>query len=403
VPILYFCFNRKACEKNAERHSDRNFLSGEETKRVESIVDELIRRFSLEDYNKLEGLKSLWFSGCAFHHAGMLPAVKEIVERLFTEGLIKLLFCTETFALGINMPAKTVIFDELERFNGVDFQYLSTRQYMQMAGRSGRRGMDEKGFVYSLIIPEATSPKEILRLFQGKSEKIKSRFFASYSSILTLYNRFGEDALNLFRKSLGNYGKSEDLTSFYEKEEDQIKKRIEFLQHTGFLEGKDLTPKGALAARANGYEIQTAELYYSRSLDQCTPLHMCIVFAGLITEDKKRRLPPPSITFEFPGEKVVRHLKREEKKFGIRNTIPEMNFAFASAVYSWASGSTLSEIIDFGIPEGDLVRVLRMTIQLMRTLAELIEDPVTIDKLHQGIRLINRDVVDAQAELEASV
>ncbi len=267
-PILYFCFNRKACERNAHRHIRLNLLTGDEKTRLHLMVSDLIAQYRLEGYDRLEQMRLLWESGCAYHHAGILPAAKEIVEHLFTTGLIKLLFCTETFALGINMPASSVIFDELEKFNGVDFEYLTTRQYHQMAGRAGRRGMDEEGHVYSQLIPEATNPKEIERIFYHKSEKIRSRFFALYATILSLYSKAGDGAYDIFRKSLRNYKRGQfSLSRSYQREEEQIRNRVRFLQAAGFLDGIHLTKKGVLAAAVNGYEIQAAELYYSHSFD----------------------------------------------------------------------------------------------------------------------------------------
>jgi superfamily II RNA helicase len=188
-PILYFCFNRRACERNAKLHSKLNLLTEAERIHLHAMVNDLITQYKLEGYDRLGHMRTLWKSGCAYHHAGILPAAKEIVERLFTTGLIKILFCTETFALGINMPASSVIFDELEKYNGVDFEYLTTRQYHQMAGRAGRRGMDKVGHVYSQIIPEATNPKEIERILYQQSERIKSRFFASYSTKNNFYSK----------------------------------------------------------------------------------------------------------------------------------------------------------------------------------------------------------------------
>ncbi len=170
APVLYFCFNRKACEYNAELHSTLSLLDDREAHTVRASVDELVKQYRLHDYDRIGHLRMLWEAGTAYHHAGMLPAAKEIVERLFTAGLIKLLFCTETFAIGINMPARSVIFDELEKFDGVDFNYLMTREYNQMAGRAGRRGMDEVGYVYSQIVPEATDPVHLERLLYGNND-----------------------------------------------------------------------------------------------------------------------------------------------------------------------------------------------------------------------------------------
>jgi superfamily II RNA helicase len=400
-PILYFCFNRKACERNAQRHTRLHLLTDDERAQLQMIVQELISQYRLEGYDRLGQMRYLWESGVAYHHAGILPAAKEIVERLFTTGLIKLLFCTETFALGINMPASSVIFDELEKFNGVDFEYLTTRQYHQMAGRAGRRGMDEEGHVYSQIIPEATDPKEVERIFYHTSERIQSRFFASYSTILNLYNKVGDEAFDLFRKSLRNYKNGQfSFTRSYQRAEQQIRNRIKFLQTAGFLEGTQLTRKGALAAAVSGYEIQASELYYSRSFDECSPQQLCVVLAALVTEERRKKGAASDIAFRFHGEKVIHKLRKKEIGFNINQPIREMDFSLAAPVFAWATGCSLAELESFGVPEGDLVRLLRMSIQLLRTLRDKLHDPVLADRMHEALVLINRDIVDAQAELE---
>lgn len=402
-PVLYFCFNRRACERNAHLHSRKHLLNNEEQSKLTKLVDELVATYNIEGYEKLNEMKRIWHSGCAFHHAGILPAAKEIVERLFSSGLIKLLFCTETFALGVNMPASAVIFDELEKFNGVGFEYLTSRSYLQMAGRAGRRGMDKEGHVYSQIVPEATDPREVERLLRGKSEKIRSRFFASYATILNLYSQYGEEMFSIFEMSLRNYYKGEFSASRgYLKEEEQIRCRLKFLQSAGFLENNNLTEKGKLAASVNGYEIQAAELYYKRALDGLTPEQLCVLLAAIVTEEKKRSIPT-DFKIKFDGEKIIKRLKKTEMKFGIINPIRELDLSLAAPIYAWASGCSLSELGHFRVPEGDLIRLFRMVIQLLKTLKVNIDDPVTVENLKKSIELINRDVVDAQAELEKGI
>lgn len=403
VPVLYFCFNRKACEFNAELHSELDLLSHDEQIEVKRMVDELVAQYQLNDYERIEYLRALWKSGTAFHHAGMLPGAKEVVERLFTAGLIKLLFCTETFAIGINMPASSVIFDELEKFDGVQFNYLMTREYNQMAGRAGRRSMDEVGYVYSQIIPEATDAAQLERLLYGENERINSHFYASYSTILNLYSRFGEEAYTVFRKSLHNFRKGQfSLSKEYKKEEVQIRNRIKFLQASGFLEGTALTEKGKLAAAVSGYEIQAAELYFTRSFEQCSIQQIPVVLAALITEESRSRKKAPitSVKMKFEAEKVIHKLRTKEVKHLIANPIREMDFTYAAPIFAWANGCTLRELSAFGVPDGDLVRILRMTIQLLRTLRDRVPDEFIADRFHEAMVLINRDVVDAQAQME---
>jgi superfamily II RNA helicase len=404
-PILYFCFNRHACERNAHMHSWLRLLSREEHSRVRVMVDDLVEQYHLGAYDRLQAMRALWETGVAYHHAGILPAAKEIVERLFSAGLIKLLFCTETFALGVNMPASTVIFDALEKFDGVDFSYLMTRQYNQIAGRAGRRGMDTVGYVYAQIVPEATDPREVERLWSGKNEIISSRFFASYSTILSLYSQFGESSFDIFRRSLRNFRKGQfAFTHSYRQEEEQIVNRIGFLQAAGFLSGTTLTDKGRLAMAVNGYEIQAAELYYSRSFDECSAAQLPVVIAALITEESRSRnaRPVSDVKMRFHAESVIHKLRAREIRHRIAAPVRELDFSLAAPVFAWASGCTLSELESFGVPEGDLVRVLRMTVQLLRTLRDAIPDPFIADRMHESLGLVNRGVVDAQAELEVA-
>lgn len=404
-PILYFSFNRRACERNAQRHSGLGLLSPEQHLEAAALIDRLVGEYGLEEYDRLPAMRSLWENGCAYHHAGMLPAAKEIVEQLFTTGLIRLLFCTETFALGINMPARTVIVDQLEKFDGVDFSYLMTRTFNQIAGRAGRRGMDKVGFVYAQLIPEATDPHEVERILYGKNERINSRFVASYSTILNLYSQLGDECFDMFRKSLRNYHSGHfALTSAYRKEESQIRNRIAFLKANGFLQGNELTEKGALAAKVNGYEIQAAELYFRRVFDKGSPVQLAVILCGLVTEQSRRSSAAGegaalAMRFSNDADKVIHDLRRKERRHDIAAPIAEMDFSLAGAVLAWAEGCALNDLLSYGFPEGDLVRSLRMTVQLLRTLRDTVPDPVVADRMHDALKLINRDVVDAQAQL----
>ena len=151
LPCLYFSFSRKSCQMKAQELARQNLF-----KRNPQISQFLHSKLSEapSDINKLKStklLKETLPQGIAFHHAGLLPIAKEIVEELFGQGLIKVLYTTETFAVGINMPAKTVCFDSLRKYDGISFRYLNTKEYFQIAGRAGRRGIDKVGYVVSVI------------------------------------------------------------------------------------------------------------------------------------------------------------------------------------------------------------------------------------------------------------
>ena len=208
LPCLYFCFSRKGCEGNATSlvfGSRLQLLDKRQKTQILKQFDELCLQFDIVDEKKISEFRRLVSCGIAYHHAGMLPTLKEVVERLFTSGLIQLLFTTETFAVGINMPACTVVFDSLEKFDGIGFRYLKTREYHQMAGRAGRRGIDTIGYVYAQIEPAYTDSNEVRGVISHEIEPIESQFNLSYSSILNLYQKYGDDIYDVYTMSLSNH------------------------------------------------------------------------------------------------------------------------------------------------------------------------------------------------------
>jgi superfamily II RNA helicase len=174
------------CEEYASKVS-ADLLTSSETADVKHIM-----KFHLHKYTELqhiEGfhkLNSLLEKGVAFHHSGMLPILKEIVEVLFDKGFIKILFATETFAVGINMPTKTVVFTPYRKYDDLteNMRMLCTSEYIQMAGRAGRRGKDDKGIVIYLPIREPEDPQLIKDMMTGKQATVQSQMKFDYSYII---------------------------------------------------------------------------------------------------------------------------------------------------------------------------------------------------------------------------
>lgn len=251
LPCLFFCFSRKRCESNARYFSslgELNFLDESKRELILKEFDSLCRQFDIIDEKKIEDFRELIQRGIAYHHAGMLPTLKEVVERLFTSGLIQLLFTTETFAVGINMPACTVVFDSLEKFDGVNFRYLKAQEYHQMAGRAGRRGIDEIGYVYSQIEPIYATFPEVSKAVSKTIEPINSQFNLSYSSILNLYEKFGEGIYDVYTMSLSNHQNYKRI--------EEIKKQIEQQDK----KGEQLTPPTCIHDNIDA--IRQIEGYY---------------------------------------------------------------------------------------------------------------------------------------------
>ncbi len=208
LPCLYFCFSRRGCEENAMSlvfGSQLQLLDKTQETQILNQFDELCRQFDIVEERKITEFRKLISRGVAYHHAGMLPTLKEVIERLFTSGLIQLLFTTETFAVGINMPACSVVFDSLKKFDGLGFRHLKTREYHQMSGRAGRRGIDTIGYVYAQIMPLYAELNEVRSIVSNNIEPIESQFNLSYSSILNLYEKYGDDIYDVYTMSLSNH------------------------------------------------------------------------------------------------------------------------------------------------------------------------------------------------------
>jgi len=186
LPALFFVFSRKETERYADQLKD-TFLDTSEQAAVKHIISFHLHPFikTLEHLPQYNQLLPLLQRGIAFHHSGLLPLLKEIVEILFARGFIKVLFCTETFAVGLNMPARTVVFLDLKKpGNGGTFRPLRSDEYIQMAGRAGRRGKDTQGTVIYLPSRDPMPLDEIRGVFSGHLVPLESRLQFHYDFLL---------------------------------------------------------------------------------------------------------------------------------------------------------------------------------------------------------------------------
>ena len=172
LPAIYFTFSRKKCDENAQKCANLELLTKDEAIKVASLVDEYIKENPyLENNPQIELIKK----GVASHHAGLLPGWKLLVERLFQQGLIKMVFATETLAAGINMPARTTVISSISKRTDEGHRMLSANEFLQMSGRAGRRGMDEIGYVVIVGTPFQT-PQDVATLATSDANPLESKF-----------------------------------------------------------------------------------------------------------------------------------------------------------------------------------------------------------------------------------
>ncbi|XP_071557796.1 exosome RNA helicase MTR4 [Temnothorax nylanderi] len=187
APVIIFSFSKKDCEVYAMQMAKLDLNTLEEKKLVDEVFNNAVDVLNDDDKKlpQVTNLLPLLRRGIGIHHGGLLPILKETVEILFGEGLIKALFATETFAMGLNMPARTVLFTAPRKFDGKDFRWITSGEYIQMSGRAGRRGLDDKGIVI-LMIDEQVSPVVGKAIVQGKPDPINSAFHLTYNMVLNL-------------------------------------------------------------------------------------------------------------------------------------------------------------------------------------------------------------------------
>ncbi|KAK1311815.1 hypothetical protein QJS10_CPA07g00050 [Acorus calamus] len=188
LPVIIFCFSKNRCDKSADNLTGIDLTSTSEKSEIRVFCDKAFSRLkgSDRDLPQVVKVQNLLRRGIGVHHAGLLPIVKEVVEMLFCRGVIKVLFSTETFAMGVNAPARTVVFDTLRKFDGKDFRQLIPGEYIQMAGRAGRRGLDSIGTVIVMCRDDIPDERELKNVMIGIPTKLESRFRLTYTMILHL-------------------------------------------------------------------------------------------------------------------------------------------------------------------------------------------------------------------------
>lgn len=186
-PVIVFSFSKRDCEELALKMSKLDFNSDDEKDTLTKIFNNAIALLPETDRElpQIKHILPLLRRGIGIHHSGLLPILKEVIEILFQEGFLKVLFATETFSIGLNMPAKTVIFTSVRKWDGRQFRWVSGGEYIQMSGRAGRRGLDDRGIVI-MMIDEKMEPQVAKGMVKGQADRLDSAFHLGYNMILNL-------------------------------------------------------------------------------------------------------------------------------------------------------------------------------------------------------------------------
>lgn len=297
MQAIFFVFSKKNCEKFASSVSI-NLVNHEERARIDEIFGKYLAPYE-EKYSKLPQyhmVKELVSKGIAFHHSGLLFILKEVIEILFAKGYIKVLFATETFAVGVNMPTRTVVFTSLEKYTSEGRRNLYTAEYKQMAGRAGRRGIDKEGNVIILPYYEFPSRVDLRSIMLGKLPHIESKFYLNYSFRLKILqspqdmNTFLNNSLfqidtksessstnkviSELEEELKKFEFSEDDLEYFDEYAKLIAKEEEYKTMGMSLNKKQLKQKQKLMKKMNN-ECKDKYQEYQKYLEVQTKLTQC--------------------------------------------------------------------------------------------------------------------------------
>jgi superfamily II RNA helicase len=399
IPCIYFCFSRMNTEKKAELlKQKKNYLSSEEAVEVSRIVREKLAETdqSILGLRTTRLLRECLSHGIGFHHAGILAVLKDIVETLFSKGLIKVLFATETFAVGINMPAKTVCFDSLEKYDGINFRYLFSKEYFQIAGRAGRRGIDKEGFAVSMIDRKSMDIPRIKEMTSGDKDPLRSQFRLSYNTVLNLMRTHSEKERQIILRSsfysyqiAGRVGIERIIASF--------EKRKNKLYSSGYIyngeTGPELTDKGLFAMKIYTEELLVTELFCSLVTKSFTEEEILLLVGRISYEEKKNT--SFSTKKKHISQNLLKKLSENKELYNYFRKNP--TFLLETFLTEWYGGCDFIDLLKLtNMPEGDIVRFIRQVIDLLQQVQHATSDEELRTKILRIKDKIDRDVVSVR-------
>ncbi|MFH1456164.1 MAG: DEAD/DEAH box helicase [archaeon] len=394
LPCIFFVFSRRVVEMKAKEIVRKfDFTSSEEKNEIISYMNKKIpREFSTLDSVRL--IKQILPNGIAIHHAGLLPVVKEVVEHLFATGMIKVLYATETFAVGINMPAKTVCFNTLDKYDGINFRYLNSKEYFQMAGRAGRRGIDKIGRSIALIDRKYGDMNKIQSITTKDVEPIQSQFKLSFNSVLNLINNHTEKEISKILKSNFAYyqmqlkGQKTNIVLSY-KHKIKVLKKLDHINKKG-----QLTDKGIFATRIYTNELLTTEIFGTDMWKNFDEYELACLLATLTFERRRGNMFYKK-TAKDKYAKFARllnqnpYLKQKLKIELLRDIVP--------LVYHWTHEGKFKDMMKFtNFQEGDYIRFFRQIIDLLRQILKATTNEELKFRLHEIKDKIDRDVIEVK-------
>ena len=414
LPAIYFIFSRKGCDE--ARDSMVRYVgslnNSEEGKKARKYAEERFALLTEEEKRilrvdlLLEGLEK----GFASHHAGLLPLFKQTIEELFSLGLLKLVFATETLAVGVNLPARSVVIEKLTKFNGESHELLKPSQFTQLTGRAGRRGIDVEGHSFTCWSPFVPF-NEVADLLTSKEFALISAFTPTYNMLANLLSTRSEsEAAELLANSFAQFQWVRNTRNMNSGLIQEVQFRRNVLEATGLADGWSLTETGMpLTKIFNESDLLVTRAISDGILDGLPPEELAALVSCFIfrSRGKEKRGKKSRKSENFINESIKKlmllndEIERIEVGFGIQpNTPPDPGFA--KVVFDWVSGRTLSEVLTKELTGGEFVRNIRLSVDLLKQISN-VAAPETAKLSLRTVELMERGVVSLGGEFESEV
>ncbi|MBI3033147.1 DEAD/DEAH box helicase [Candidatus Woesearchaeota archaeon] len=397
LPAVFFVFSRKECEVKAkELVLKENFTTPEEKKTIIELFNRKITE-EVKNLRSVHQLKNIITKGIAYHHAGLLPVLKDIVEELFAMNLIKVLYCTETFAVGVNYPAKTVCFDALEKYDGISFRYLNSKEYFQLAGRAGRRGIDTVGYAIAIVDKNYADLDKIIRFTSRDVDPIISQFKLTFNTVLNLIKNHTPEEIEIILKSNFDYylrkkqNKNVRIMATFNHKLELLHKKKYITSHGAT---NTLTEKGEFTTHIFFNELLIAELFATDFHQHFTQFELLILIAAIIYEPRRA----DEFSFRNTTQAYKSICKKLEQDDFINKNINKTNLhRMIAFITHWASGGSFEELLTLSnYLEGDIIRMFRRLLDIIRQLRRATTDYDLSSILKDCADRIDRDVITVE-------
>ena len=367
LPVIFFFFSRERVESSSRQLANK--MSVIENKNdIKDKYNEVFKDLTPEEINllNLDEHMWMWSRGVGFHHAGLAPIVKEFVEYLFLNRYIKYLFATETLALGINMPAKSIYIDRLHKYDGIKTRPLTQSEFLQLSGRAGRRGIDDKGFAF-LSYDKSVNREWYSNLFTLKPNDLISAFSVNYSSILNLLNIYNEDeAVELLRKSFFAYQNMYKT----DKLEKLFSAKYGVLNQLGFLN----SDKGLVLTQTYRDNLIPAIYLFNKEKNKDIEFKLMYISSGITNERAEFALNDKFDSLLSSFNSSLELVNKTEVANGVGKPM-KLNFSWFSVFYEYMKTSNIEYVINkFGLNIGDFIKVAKEASELSKKLAVIYND-----------------------------